>query len=442
MRSEGNPAAREELQVTYDLSYHHDLDNNDNFSPDGKWLVYDTRTDEGGIAESACIESVHIETGEKKILFGIKNNAVWGPGAGAASFSPTDDAVVFIHGLQSSTRENPYQQWRRTGVIVHAGKPDRPVFMDARDVTYPFTPGALRGGTHRHEWSGDGQWIGFTYNDAILKNLEDATGQKRNLRTIGVSRKIRPVAVDENMENISGEWFSALVVRVVPEPTPGTDEISHAAGDSWVGSHGYLRKDGKRQIARAFIGTVRDKNGREVPEVYMVDIPDDITVPGPLGPLEGTREDFPMPPEGTVQRRLTYTADTPHPGCAGIVRSSPDGSSLAYLAKDEAGVVQVFLTTPAGGSPRKLTSHTSDVTGQVRWHPDGKHVTYVFNGNITLCETSTAPFPERVTTLTSPTTPAPTNLVWSPDGKTLAYNRLITNAAGKATQQIFIRRMN
>ena len=33
----------QENQVTQDYNYHHDLDNNDNFSPDGKWLVYDTR---------------------------------------------------------------------------------------------------------------------------------------------------------------------------------------------------------------------------------------------------------------------------------------------------------------------------------------------------------------------------------------------------------------
>ena len=28
-----------EIQLTNDLTYHHDLDNNDNFSPDNQWLV-------------------------------------------------------------------------------------------------------------------------------------------------------------------------------------------------------------------------------------------------------------------------------------------------------------------------------------------------------------------------------------------------------------------
>lgn len=428
-----------EKQITHDLTYHHDLDNNDNFSPDGEWLVYDTRTDDGGIAESARIERVNIETGEKQVLFDIANNQIWGPGAGAVSYSPKENAVVFIHGLSNSTKENPYQQWRRTGVIIHDARPNVPVYMDARDVTPPYTPGALRGGTHRHEWSGDGQWIGFTYNDAILKALEGSTGQKRNLRTIGVSKNIGALLkIDRSPENVLGEWFSALVVRVVPNPTPGTDEISHAANDSWVGLYGYIDKTGRPQIARAFLGTVKDQSGKDVSEVFIVDIPDDISEPGPLGPLEGTDMDFPMPPKGTIQRRLTFTSNTSHPGCAGIVRSSPDGSQLAFLAKDAKGINQIFTISPNGGQPDQVTESTSDITGNLRWHPDGKHVTYVYEGRIVLCEVGDAPFQERIQVLTEPTDAAPSNLVWSADGKVLAFNRLIKNEAGKGVQQVFV----
>jgi hypothetical protein len=439
MPDERTNAAFEEKQITHDPHYHHDLDNNDNFSPDGKWLVYDTRTTDGGIAESPRIERVHIETGEKQILFEIKNNQIWGPGAGAVSYSPKEHAVVFIHGLANSSKENPYQQWRRTGVIIADAKPNVPIFMDARDVTFPFTPGALRGGTHRHEWSGDGQWIGYTYNDAILKALEDQTGQKRNLRTIGVSKKIRPVVVDQSEENVTGQWFSALVVRVVPDPQPGSDEISHAASDSWVGKNGYRRKDGSMQIARAFLGTVRDKNGKEVSEVFVVDIPDDITTPGPLGPLEGTKTEFPMPPAGTMQRRLTFTANSDRPGCYGIVRSSADGNLLAFLAKDQNGITQIFTVSPFGGKPQQVTEHQTDVSINIRFHPDGKHLVYVCNGSITVCKIGTEPFEKRMVILSRPTNPAPTNLVWSPDGKVLAFNRLVKgNGEGTANQQVFV----
>lgn len=441
MNSCQTTANLEEKQITNDPGYHHDLDNNDNFSPDGQWLVYDTRTDDGGIAASSKIEKVNVETGEKKILFEIKNNSpIWGPGAGAVSYSPKENAVVFIHGLESSTKENPYQQWRRTGVIIKDANPNVPIYMDARDVTFPYTPGALRGGTHRHEWSGDGQWIGYTYNDAILKALEDATGKKMNLRTIGVSKNIGGVKVDENSENISGEWFSALVVRVVPEPKPGSDEISQAVSDSWVGLNGYVRKDGGRQMARAFLGTVISKSGKKVPEVFIVDIPDDITQPGEFGPLEGTQTTFPMPPKGTVQRRLTHTADSAHPGCTGIVRSSPDGSTLAFLSHDAKGIQQVFLISPLGGEVKQLTEHDSNVSGNIRWHPDGKHISYTWNGSLVWCELGTTPFKERYSLLTTASESAPTNSVWSPDGKTVAFNRLIGNGKD-STQQVFIRKI-
>ena len=57
-----------ERQITTDFSQNHDLDNNDNFSPDDQWLVYDTRTEEGGIGANGKIEKVNIITGEKVIL--------------------------------------------------------------------------------------------------------------------------------------------------------------------------------------------------------------------------------------------------------------------------------------------------------------------------------------------------------------------------------------
>ena len=51
-----------EKQITQDLSYNHDLDNNDNFSPDDAWLVYDTRIEEGGIGANGKIEKIHLAT--------------------------------------------------------------------------------------------------------------------------------------------------------------------------------------------------------------------------------------------------------------------------------------------------------------------------------------------------------------------------------------------
>lgn len=433
--------ALKEIQLTFDNSKNHALDNNDNFSPDDKWLVYDTRTGVGGIGGSPSVERVNIETGKVEVLFGIPDNKDWGPGAGAASYHPSENKVIFIHGLPICIEQNPYQQWRRTGVMVNDNHPNVPLYMDSRDVTYPYTPGALRGGTHRHEWSRDGRWVGYTYNDAIMKHLEDSTGVKWNLRTIAVSNKRHKAIVDKDpaQENVQGEWYSAVVVRVVPDPKPGSDEISNATSDSWVGASGYARPDGRMQMARAFIGSVRDKQGKPVDELFIVDIPDSINVPGEYGPLEGTKTSFPMPPLGTVQRRLTHTADASFPGCSGVTRSSSDGKLIAFQAKDNKGIQQVFLMAPSGGNPIQLTQHETGVQSGVRWSPDNKSVIYVWDNSIVQCEVSDKPFEQRFRRLTAKTPDSPNALVWSNDGKTIAFNRSVPTGNGaEKRDQIFV----
>lgn len=429
------------IQLTDDLSRNFDLDNNDNFSPDDQWLCHDTRTETGGIGGCSSIEMVNVESGEIVPLYRPKNPTEYGPGVGAASFSHVENRVIFIHGLSNCGPEKPYAQWRRTGVYVNAAEPNVPHFLDARDVTPPFTPGALRGGTHRHEWSGNGLWVGFTYNDAIMKNLEDRTGQTWNLRTIGVSKNAGPVTVDRDAagENINGEWFSVLVVKVVPNQRPGSDEISRAADDSWIGSRGYQKADGSWQRARAFLGVVRNSNGDEIKELFVVDIPEDITQPGQDGPLEGTMTSFPMPPKGTVQRRLTFTADTEYPGCDGIVRSAPDGSRIAFLRRDRNGIKQVFLISPMGGDAEQLTHHRTDVETGVRWHPEGNWVCYVQNNSLVLCDLRHGDTFGKMTTLAGPFELPPINPAWSHDGKTIAFNRLIKNPeTGEMSKQIFL----
>lgn len=427
----------EEIQLTHDLTYNHDLDNNDNFSPDDQWLVYDTRTVEGGIGACPKIERVNIASGEKEVLYELKNNQSFGPGAGAVSYSHTGNKVCFIHGLLNITEENPYQQWRRSGVIIDDANPGVPIFMDSRDISAPFTPGALRGGTHRHEWSRDGGWIGYTYNDAIMKHLEDSTGEVNNLRTIGVSKFISPEKVDEDHggENINGTWFSALVVKVVPNPTLGSDEISRAVGDSWVGKSGFKKQDGTMQRARGFIGTVKNKNGDDVDEVFIVDIPDDIDIAGDYGPLEGTPTTMPAPPRGAHQRRLTFTAASAHAGCVGIVRSSFDGKNMAFQAYDDKGITQIFTISPLGGEPAQQTFHESNVQSGVRWHPDGKQVCYIWDNCIIIKVLGEKEFKR----ITHPTETPPSNLVWSHDGNTIAYNKIVHDlSSGKQTKQIFI----
>jgi hypothetical protein len=409
-------------QLTLRTNITHSLDNNLNFSPDNKWLCYDTRPP-SGIGNTRSIERVHIITGEIDTIYQAPN-PVWdlGPGVGAASYFPTENKVVFIHGLDTKLGLK-YEMTRRVGAIVEIGKADMVSWADARDITFPFTSGALRGGTHRHEPGGsDGSWIGYTYNDIIMAK------QGKDLRTIGVTKLKMPVQVDkdERGENCDGLGFSAVVVKVTPNPQAGSDDIIKASGDSWVGRDGYRKPDGTRQIARGFIGELA--NGHE--EVFIVDIPDDITKVGPDGPLEGTRTSFPTPPAGTKQRRLTFS----EAGCTGNVRSDPGGTWLSYRTTDALGRVQIYLISPHGGEPKQATLLSQGVTGEARWHFSGKYIICAADQRlyVTNVDGSNAHFGvSRPITEEFPS--APLNVVWSSNGRYVAFNLVI-----EKSEQIFI----
>lgn len=433
-----------ERQLTF-APCNHNLDNNDNFSPDDLWLAFDPREDDTAIAGNGVIARVALATGEIQELYREPRGQRWGPGVGAANVNPVDGSVAFIRGLSNSTTERPYAMWRRVGAYVRVETPGKIGFLDARDVIAPFTPGALRGGTHRHEWSADGLWIGFTYNDAILAAREESTGEKVNLRTIGVATRLDRgvVHVPPGPENNDGEMFAAIVVRVEPTPRPGSDEINRAFEDAWVGRGGYRRADGSWQShARAFLGNVRTSEGRELTEVFIVDIPERIDLPGATGPLEGSATLMPQPPRGAVQRRLTFTANRKFPGVVleprHWLRSSPDGTRIVFLAKDEAGVVQAYFVATEGGPVTQITQGQNPVQSCVRWSPDGASIVYVSGRSVMVCDAKLNSKTFGVArALTQSTEQLPENVIWSHDGRTIAYNRRVLTA-GLWRQQIFL----
>jgi hypothetical protein len=395
------------------------------------------------IGSNSNIEKVNVNTGEIVVVYETQGQSEHGPGVGAASYHPIENKIVCMHGLLNCDSDRPYWFWRRTGVMVDEARPGRRIFLDARDVTPPFTVGALRGGTHRHEWSADGKWIGYTYNDAIMAEIEERTGEAVNLRTIGVSTALGPVKVDKDAEgeNNDGLWFSALVVNVVPHPEPGSDEICRAFSDAWVGRKGYRKPDGTWQRARAFLGNVRDKQGRELTEVFVVDIPERTDIAGDEGPLEGTEACMPMPPKGAVQRRLTYSEDRVYPGVVTEprhwVRSSPDGGRICYLAKDDNGVVQVFFVSPLGGEPVQATDHKHPLQSTVRWSPAGDEICYVCDNSVFVCDVREGASFGKARRMTARTETPPICPVWSHDGRIIAFNRVVPNGKN-SYKQIFL----
>lgn len=343
------------------------------WSPDSEWLVYDTRPDrEGSVFEGSAIELLRVKTGEVKRVFESKN----GSHCGVATFHPSENKVVFIHGPENPTPEWSYGPAHRQGVIVHVDAPHTPLPLDARDLTPPGTPGALRGGSHVHVWHPSGDWLSFTYNDAL---------ENPQVREVGVCFPKAVSVPKSHPRNHDGTHFSFLATKSTPSPRPGSDEIRRAFEEGWVGSSRTL----------AFLGELAE--GRI--EVFLA---------------EGLESQKP------TQRRLTHTKN----GVALVprhwVRSSPDGTQLAFLMADDAGIVQLWLVSPGTGTLRQLTHSAFPMASAFTWHPKGTCLAIIADRSVQRVDAETGKL-RRLTRKADGLLPLA--CVFSPDGKKIAYLR-------------------
>lgn len=430
-------------QITF-ANVGHILTNINVWSPDGEWIVFDLRSDAGGsVFDSDRIERVNVKTGQVQELYKAPGHAK----VGVVTYSPIDDKVVFIQGPKNPTPDWSYASNHRHGVIVDASKPGVAINLDARDLAPPFTPGALRGGTHVHVYSPDGKWVSFTYEDALLPDADALSippGTDVNARNIGVSVPAGPVRVSsDNPHNLDGTFFSVLITRTVRDPEPGSDQISRAFSNSWVGTDGYIKTDGTRQKrAIAFQASVRTATGKTISEAFIIDLPSkvsDMTKPG-NGPLAGTSTRMPAPPAGVVQRRLTFTSTRKYPGIQGPrhwLNSSPDGSQIALLMRDDWGVVQIWTISPNGGTPVQVTHDPWSVASAFTWNHRGGWIAYVADNSIFEVNIATGKSRRLTPRCADVEAPLPLACVYSPDGRLIAYERRVRSES-KIHNQIFV----
>lgn len=381
----------------------HQLTNTQTWTPDSQWLVFDVRPS-GASFTGKTIERVNVQTGAVEVLY----TAPDGAHVGVVTVNPQTEKYVFIHGPENPDADWQYDFHHRRGVVTENGSTHN---LDAMDITAPYTPGALRGGSHVHVFSPNGEFISFTYNDHVMHERSPAL----DLRNVGVAAPFGPVNPPcTHAREYGGSHWSVLVSRTTPAPVPGSDQINRAYEEGWVSD---------QQLA--FIGDTLSLTGEKVPELFIVTLPHNEQGWKTAGdaPLQGTPDTLPAPPQGVVQQRLTFTHHKPFPGLVNVprhwVRSHPQATQIAFLMRDDQGIVQLWLISPNGGEPRQLTQTTSGIQSAFNWHPSGKALGFVLENRIALCDAQRG----EITFLSSDhaNPPSADAVVFSPDGKKIAW---------------------
>lgn len=422
----------QENQLTFG-KHGHFLNQRQVFSPNDQWVVFDYRNEDSQIGSNGTIARMNMENGEIEALYQVPDQTQFGPGVGAAAYHPQKEEVIFIRGLDNATENFPYHFTRRSGFRVSiTGEKMEFMHADARDVSFPISDGALRGGTHAHSYSQDGDWISFTYNDAILEAEALVNPRVKDLRTVGFMIANTPVEVsgsEDSDELFSGSHKAFLAARVIAFPEPGSDDIQKAYEECWLGNNYKSTQEAAIETrSMAYLGDVIDANGKLVTEIFVSEIPEDIADDFFD---EGTKTKMPKVSPSIIQRRLTYSQNRKYPGVQGPrqwLRSSPDGSRVYYYAKSEEGEVQIFSVSIKDGVSKQITSNKFSPETMFSLSPDGKWLAYGYQQRIYLTHIETA----ETFYLKSSEVSAHSlsNINWSHKGDLLVYNRKVSSIDG------------
>jgi Tol biopolymer transport system component len=128
--------------------------------------------------------------------------------------------------------------------------------------------------------------------------------------------------------------------------------------------------------------------------------------------------------------------------CGSIVRSSKDGSRIAFSLADDTGKKQIFLVSPLGDEDPVQATFLETPTERPWWHPSGDYIISVSAGSI--YGTNVIPGDPnfgKSWMITEPTPDAsPDAIVISPDGQWIAFNRNLDAGRpdGRKASQIFV----
>ncbi len=432
-----------EKQLTFDRKGHF-LNQRQVFSPDDVHVVFDNRNDDGKIGENGSIQRLNIENGKIETIYSYDQQSKYGPGMGAVSYHPKMEEVVFIHGLKDASRENPYDFTRRFAMKVQINKAGDHVFrpMESRDVKFPYTKGALRGGSHAYSYSPDGKWVSFTYNDDILRREEETNHDIADLRTVGALWIGDSVDIKgkQNEKNFKGERVAFILARVTKDPQPGSSEIMKAYEECWIPQgRDSLGPNSNIPYALAYLGDIINKKMERSTEVFISQLPPQVNQMI-TSTDAGTEFLLPSVPAGVTQKRLTFTQNRKYPGVQGPrqwLRSSPDGKAVYFCMQDNQGEVQIYKVAPDSGEIGQVTNNSFSLDTSFSLSSDGNYLAYGYEEGIFITDVSNGKTHRVLSDSEDSSNIGLSNINWSNNGYQIVYNRKVLNEAGRF-YQIFL----
>jgi Tol biopolymer transport system component len=122
------------------------------------------------------------------------------------------------------------------------------------------------------------------------------------------------------------------------------------------------------------------------------------------------------------------------------VRSSPDGTKIAFLMRDASGFTQLWTVSPNGGEREQVTHDPWSVASSFTWSPAGLKIAYVADNSIFVVETASGHSRRLTLRCVDEDAPLPLACVFAPDGKKIAYMRRLAETSTENTpryNQIF-----
>ena len=110
---------------------------------------------------------------------------------------------------------------------------------------------------------------------------------------------------------------------------------------------------------------------------------------------------------------------------------------IAFLSRDDDGVVQLWTVSPNGGVSTQVTKNSFHIASAFTWSPDGRRIAHVIGNSICVTDAVTGETVRLTLALPPDFALRSEACVFSPDGSRIAYVRPVP-AGETVYNQVFV----